>query len=97
VRSFVRFLLMLWLIMAVWMGIGVGIGWVLHGLVPVIDVGMETLIGVVTLGLSLQWLSRVSTLSALYEEEEAEFSNAPWPTPPRRAPRAWQRKRRRRS
>lgn len=95
-RSLVRFLLMLLLIMGVWIGIGLGIGFVLHGLVPAIDVGMGTLIGVVTLGLSFQWLSRVSTLSALYGEEEAELPDATWPTTPHIEPRAWHRKRRRR-
>jgi hypothetical protein len=96
VPSLMRFLLMLALIMGVWIGIGVGMGFVLHGLVPAIDVGMGTLIGVVTLGLSFQWLSRISTLSALYGEEEAELPEATWPTPPPLEPRAWHRKRRRR-
>ena len=95
-RSFVRFLLMLLLIMGVWIGIGLGIGCVLHGLVPAIDVGMGTLIGVVTIGLSFQWLSRISTLSALYGEEETEWPDATWPTMPPIEPRALHRKRRRR-
>lgn len=95
-HSLVRFLLMLLLIMGVWIGIGLGIGFVLHRLVPAIDVGMGTLIGVVTLGLSFQWLSRVSTLSALYEEEETEVPDATWSTMPHIAPRASHRKRRRR-
>jgi hypothetical protein len=58
-----------------------GIGFVLHSLVPAIDVGMGTLMGVMTLGLSFQWLSHVSTLSALYAEE-TEVLDAPWPHMP---------------
>ena len=96
VRSLVRFLLMLLLIMGVWIGIRLGIGFVFHGLMPAIDVGMGTLIGVMTLGLSFQWLSRVSTLSALYEEEETEIPDATCPTMPHIALRASHRKRRRR-
>ena len=41
-----------------------------------------TEIGVVTLGLSFQWLSRVSTLSALYGKEETELPDATSPTMP---------------
>jgi len=50
VRSLLRFLLMVFLSMGVWMAIGLGVGFLLHWLVPAIDVGMATLIGVVTLG-----------------------------------------------
>ena len=48
--SLVRFLLMVLVSMAVWMAIGLGVGGLLHWLVPAIDLGMATLIGVVTLG-----------------------------------------------
>jgi hypothetical protein len=94
-RTLGRFLLMLLLILGTWIGIGVGIGMVLHRLVPAIDVGIGTLIGVVTLGLSFQWLSQVSTLSALSEEDTA-VPEAPWPTMPPLAPRASRRQHRRR-
>ena len=63
-RSLVRFLLMVFLSMGVWMAIGLGVGVLLHWLVPAIDLGMATLIGVVTLGGCFLWLSRISTLDA---------------------------------
>jgi hypothetical protein len=46
------------------MAIGLGVGFRLHRLVPAIDMGMATLIGVATLGGCLLWLSRISTLEA---------------------------------
>jgi hypothetical protein len=48
VRSLVRFLIMVLLCMGVWIAIGLGVGVLLHWLVPAMDVGMATLIGVVT-------------------------------------------------
>ena len=48
--SLVRFLIMVLVSMAVWMAIGLGVGFLLHRFVPAIDLGMATLIGVVTLG-----------------------------------------------
>jgi hypothetical protein len=50
VYSLVRLLMMVLVSMAVWMAIGLGVGFLLHQLVPTIDLGMATLIGVVTLG-----------------------------------------------
>ena len=39
------------------MAIGLGVGFLLHRLVPAIDLGMATLIGVVTLGGCFLWLA----------------------------------------
>ena len=50
VYSLLRFLIMVLVSMAVWMTIGLGVGFLLHWVVPAIDLGMATLIGVVTLG-----------------------------------------------
>jgi hypothetical protein len=50
VCSLVRFLNIVLLSMGVWMAIGLGVGFRLHRLVPAIDMGIATLIGVVTLG-----------------------------------------------
>jgi hypothetical protein len=58
--------------MGVWMAIGLGVGFLLHGLVPAIDVGMATFIGVVTLGGCLLWLRRMSTLEALYGPDDID-------------------------
>jgi hypothetical protein len=50
VCSLVRFLNIVLLSMGGWMAIGLGVGFRLHRLVPAIDMGIATLIGVVTLG-----------------------------------------------
>ncbi|MGE3541465.1 MAG: hypothetical protein AB7N91_29035 [Candidatus Tectimicrobiota bacterium] len=40
--SLLRFLIMVLVSMAVWMAIGLGVGFLLHRLVPAIDLGMAT-------------------------------------------------------
>jgi hypothetical protein len=96
VYSLVRFLLMVLVSMVVWMAIGLGVGLLLHRLVPAIDLGMATLIGVVTLGGCFLWLSRISTLEALYRHDDSERSDATWSTTPQAEWRSAHRKRRRR-
>jgi hypothetical protein len=68
----------------------------LHGLVPTIDLGMATLIGVVTPGGCLLWLSRISTLEALYGPDDVELPASTWSTPPQAAWRSARRKRQQR-
>ena len=95
-RSLGRFLLMVFLSMGVWIAIGLGVGFLLHWLVPTIDLGMATLIGVVTLGGCFLWLSRISTLEALYGHDDTELPDATWSTMSQAELRAARRKRRRR-
>ena len=94
--SLLRFLLMVLVSMAVWIAIGLGVGCLLHWLVPAIDLGMATLIGVVTLGGCFLWLSRISTLEALYGHDDSEPSDPTWSTTPQAEWRPAHRKRRRR-
>jgi apolipoprotein N-acyltransferase len=96
VRSLVRFLIMVLLSMGVWIAIGLGVGFLLHWLVPAIGLGMATFIGVVTLGGCFLWLSRISTLEALYGHDDIELSDSMWSTTPQAALRSARRKRRRR-
>jgi hypothetical protein len=96
VWSLCRFLIMVFLSMAVWMAIGLGVGFLLHWLIPSIDLGMGTLIGVVTLGGCFLWLSRMSTLEALYGHDESERPDSTWSTTPQAEWRSARRKRRRR-
>src|SRR5262249_29112397 len=96
VHSLVRFLLMVFLSMGVWMAIGLGVGFLLHRLVPAIDLGMATLIGVVTLGGCFLWLSRISTLEAIYGYDDSERSDSTWSTTPQAESRSAHRKRPRR-
>ena len=97
-RSLLRFLLMvfLFLSMGVWMTMGLGVGFLLHGLVPAIDLGMATLIGVVTLGGCLLWLSRILTLDALYGHDDSAPPDSTWSTTPQAEWRSARRKRRQR-
>ena len=95
-RSLLRFLLMVFLSMGVWMAVGLGVGFLLHRLVPAIDLGMATLIGVVTLGGCFLWLSRISTLEALYGHDDIELPDATWSTTPQAELRSVRPKRRRR-
>ena len=82
--ALVRFLIMVLVSMAVWMVIGLGVGLLLHRLVPAIDLGMATLIGVVTLCGCFLWLSRISTLEALYGHDDIDRSDATWSSAPGR-------------
>ena len=90
--AMVRFLFMTCVSMSVWMAIGLGVGFLLHRLVPAIDLGMATLIGVVTLGGCFLWLSRISTLEALYSHDDLERYDTP-PAESRSARRKRQRRR----
>jgi hypothetical protein len=96
VYSLLRFLLMALVSTGVWMAIGLGGGWVLHRVVPAIDLGMATLIAVVALGGSFLWLSRISTLEALYSHEDIDRSDATWSTTPQAGSRSARRKQPRR-
>ena len=87
---------MVFLSMGGWMAIGLGVGVLVHGLVPAIDVGMATFIGVVTLGGCLLWLSRISTLDALYGHDDIALPDSTWSTTPQAAWRSARRKRRQR-
>ena len=95
-RSLWWFLLMVFLSMGVWMAIGLGVGFLLHWLVPAIDLGMAALIGVVTLGGCFLWLSRISTLEALYGPDDIELPDSAWSTTSQAELRSVRRKRRRR-
>ena len=92
-----RFLMMGLVRMAVWLAIGLGVGLWLHQLVPTIDLGRATFIGVVTLGGCLLWLRRISTLEALYSHDDREWSEPTQSTAPQPDLRPARRKRRRRS
>ena len=93
--SLLRFLMMVFVSMAVWMAIGLGVGFLLHWVVPAIDLGMATFIGVVTLGGCFLWLSRISTLEALYGYDDIELPDTAWSTTPQAESRSARRKRRR--
>ncbi len=95
-HSLLQFLLMVSLGMGIWIAMALGVGFLVHWVVPAIDLGMATLIGVVTLGGSVQWLSGISTLEALSGYDDVEIPDSTWPTTPHAEWRAVGRKRRRR-
>ena len=80
--SVLRLLIMVLVSTGVWMVIGLGVGFVLHRVVPAIDLGMATLIAVVALGGSFLWLSRISTLEALYGHDDIALPDSTPSTPP---------------
>ena len=94
--SLLRFLIMVLVSTGAWIVIGLGVGGVLHRVVPAIDLGMATLIAVVALGGSFLWLSRISTLEAFYTHEDIDRSDATWSTTPQAGLRSARRKRPRR-
>jgi hypothetical protein len=96
VYALLRFFIMVLLSMGVWMAIGLGVGFLLHRLVPAIDLGMGTLIGVVALSGCFLWLSRISTLEAIYGHDNIEESDITWSPTPQAELRSTRRKRQRR-
>src|SRR4030095_11556667 len=82
VYSLLRFLIMALVSTGVWMAIGLGVGSVLHRVVSASDLGIGTLSAVVALGGSFLWLSRISTLKAIYSHEDIDRSDATWSTMP---------------
>ena len=94
--SLMRFLSMVLVSMAVWMTIGLGVGFLLHWVVPAIDLGMAMLIGVVTLGGCFLWLSRISTLEALHSHNDIDQSDTTWSTTHQAESRSARRQRQRR-
>ena len=64
-------------------GVGLGLGVLLPGLVPAINIGMGTLIGVVAFGFCLQFVGRLLFFSDLSLEEEEEPPPASWTASPR--------------
>lgn len=96
VYSLVRFFIMTLVSMGVWIAIGLGVGFVWHWLVSSIDLGMDTLTGVVALGGCFMWLSRISTSEALYGDDAIELSDSTSSTTSRSEPRPARRRHRRR-
>ena len=62
-RSLLGFVVIMLLSVGGLVGVGVGLGVLLHGLVPAIDLGVGTLIGVVAFGLCLQFVGRLLLFS----------------------------------
>ena len=53
-------------------GVGVGVGVVLHWLLPAVDLGMAILIGVIATGLSIHFYTRLTAFMDMYRDEDIE-------------------------
>ncbi len=62
-RSLLGLLFLYLLLKAFLVGIGMGIGFILHWIVPAIDLGMAVLIGVITTGFSMYFFARLFALA----------------------------------
>ena len=94
-RSLLSFLTIFLVIMGVLVGFGMGVGVLMRWLVPAIDVGVGTLIGVVATGFALLFFGRLMTLPDLSLEEDVEPHIVWRMTPPRMESLASRRKRQR--
>ena len=82
-RSLLGFVVIMLLSVGGLVGVGLGLGVLLHGLVPAIDIGVGTLIGVVAFGFCLQFVGRLLLFSDLSLEAGEEAPPASWPAPSR--------------
>jgi hypothetical protein len=91
-------LLLLFVIIAfILLVFGIGLGFLLHWIVPRVDVGMAILIGLVTTVSTLHFAIRLMVVSGLFAlEERAEEGAADLPAffSPEPAPRPWRRTKR---
>jgi hypothetical protein len=94
-RSLLGFVVIMLLSVGGLVGVGLGLGVLLHGLLPAIDLGVGTLIGVVAFGFCLQFVGRLLLFSDLSLEEEEEPPPASWTAPPRVESHRGRRQRRR--
>lgn len=76
------YLLLFLLVKGFLLGLGVGVGFLLHWLLPEIDLGMGILIGVVVTGMAIHFFARLGNLAAPeveeVEEGEGEGEEPPW-------------------
>lgn len=70
VRLLLGFLLIFSIIGIVLLGVGAGIGFLLHWLIPAVDLGVGILIGVITIGFTAQLFARIVSLPISEPEEE---------------------------
>jgi hypothetical protein len=76
-RLFLFFLGLFLLIGAVLLGFGVALGFLLHWLLPSVELGIGILIGIITLALTAQLFMRTMSLPLLDDEPEYAESLTP--------------------
>ena len=80
-RSFLGFLAIIGVIGALLLGIGAAIGFLLHWLIPAVDLGIGILTGVITIGFTAQLFTRI--LSMPLDEANPDITFAEPFTPQR--------------
>jgi hypothetical protein len=89
-RALLQLLLTLGVIMITLIAVGLGIGALLHWLIPSIELGVATLIGVIALGFSVMLFSMATgrmwedSLDTTGVEEQVTYLISPYPEPRRR-------------
>ncbi len=73
-RALLVFLLIVGVIGAVLLALGTGIGFLLHWLLPSVDLGIGILIGVITIGFTAQLFARISSLPLNDPLDDAIFT-----------------------
>ena len=81
-KSFLGLLFLYLLINVLLIAIGIGIGFLLHWIVPAVEIGMSILIGVVASAISLHFWVRLFIHLEDYAEEELFFDQLSEITPP---------------
>ena len=71
-RSLLGFLLIFCVIGAFLLGVGAAIGFLLHWIIPAVDLGIGILIGVITIGFTVQLFGRIISLPLPDLDDEPE-------------------------
>ncbi len=66
-RSLLSFLLIYILIKLFLIGMGIGIGFLLHWLIPAVEIGIGILIGIIATGMAIHFFARLTALSDTYD------------------------------
>jgi hypothetical protein len=92
-RTVGGFLLIFGGIGAILLAIGTGVGFLLHWIIPSVDLGIGILIGVITIGFTAQLFGRILSIPLTELEDDVEYVEPPLPqritylidpTPPQR-------------
>ena len=81
-KSFLGLLFFYLLFNVLLIALGIGIGFLLHWILPAVEIGMSILIGVVASGISLHFGIRLNSFLGDYVEEELFLEELSEITPP---------------
>ncbi len=81
-KSFLSLLFFYLLFNVLLIALGIGIGFLLHWILPAVEIGMSILIGVVASGISLHFAVRLNNFLSDYAEEALFMEEMSEITPP---------------